>query len=82
MRNKKTYLKPALLVFNKLHYFLLDPAVLGLIGSVPKKISYEKIVDVAEVNQCGRLEESGQWLEKVDQTHLVMDSGKLGLQKT
>ena len=29
----------------------------------------------------GCLEESGQWLENVDQTHLVMASGKLVLQK-
>ena len=35
----------------------------------------EKIVDVAE--------ESGQWLENVDRTHLVLASGKLVLlQKT
>ena len=42
---------------------------------VPKKISEEKIVDVAEVNQRRWLEESGQWLENVDQTHLVLASG-------
>ena len=48
---------------------------------VPKKISEEKIVDVAEVNQRRWLEESGQWLENVDQTHIVLASGKLVLQK-
>ena len=48
---------------------------------VPKKISEEKIVDVAEVNQRRWLEESGLWLENVDQTHLVLASGKLVLQK-
>ena len=34
--------------------------------------------------QCHRrrwLEESGQWLENVDQTHLILVSGKLVLQK-
>ena len=29
----------------------------------PKKNSRGKIIDVAEVNQCRWLEESGQWLE-------------------
>ena len=40
------------------------------------------IIHVAEVNQPSRLEESGQWLDNVDQTHLVLASGKLALQKT
>ena len=39
------------------------------------------MVDVAEVNQRQCLEESGQWLENVDRTHLVLASGKLVLQK-
>ena len=30
----------------------------------------------------GCLEESGQWLENVDPTHLVQASGKLALQKS
>ena len=47
---------------------------LGSIPSVPKKFSEEKIVDVAEVNQWRCLEESGLWLENVDQTHLVLAS--------
>ena len=34
--------------------------------------SVEKTVDVSEVNQWRCLEESGQWLENVDQTHLVL----------
>ena len=46
----------------------------GLVPGVPSKI-----VDVAEVNQWCCLEESGQWLENVDQTHLVVASGKLVL---
>ena len=60
---------------------LLDPGAPGLIPSVPKIFSEEKIVDVAEVNQRHCLEESGHWLEKVDQTHLEVASGKLVLQK-
>ena len=48
---------------------------------VPKIISEEKIVHVAEVNQQRCSEESRQWLENVDQTHLVLASGKLVLQK-
>ena len=35
----------------QLETLLPDPAVPGLIPSVPKKISDEKIVDFAEVNQ-------------------------------
>ena len=34
----------------------------------------QKIVDVAEVNQWCCLEESGQWPENADQTHLVLAS--------
>ena len=40
-----------------------------------------KIIDVAEVNQRPWLEESGQWLENVERTHLVLSSGKPLLQK-
>ena len=40
-----------------------------------------RIVDVAQVNQGRCLEESVQWLENVERTHLVLDSGKLVLQK-
>ena len=39
------------------------------------------IIHVAEVNQPSRLEESGQWLDNVDQTHLVLASGEPVLQK-
>ena len=60
---------------------LLDTAASDSIHSAPKKISEEKIVDVAEVNQWHCLDESGQWLENLDQTHLVLASGKLVLQK-
>ena len=55
---------------------LLDPAAPGSIHSIP-----EKNVNVTEVNQRGCLEESGHWLENVDQTRLVLASGTLVLQK-
>ena len=42
-----------------------------------------KIADIAEVNQRCYLEESGQWLENADQTHLVLAvGGKPVLQKS
>ena len=44
--------------------------------------SEEKIVDFAKGYQRHCLEESGQWLENADQTHLVLASGKLVLQKS
>ena len=40
-----------------------------------------RIVDVAQVNQGRCLEESVQKFDNVDRTHLVLDSGKLVLQK-
>ena len=46
----------------------------------PKKFS-GKIINFAEVNQWCWLEDSGQWLENVDRTHLVLASGKPVLQK-
>ena len=64
-----------------LAYLLLHPDAPGLIPSIPEIISEEKFVDVAEVNQLRCLEESGQWLDNVDQIHLVLASGKLVLQK-
>ena len=39
-----------------------------------KSFQRKTIVTVAEVNQQRCLEESGQWLENVDQTHLVLAS--------
>ena len=65
-----------------LPYLLLDPAAPGSIPSIPKKISDEKIVIVAEVNQLRCLEESGLWLENVGLNNLVPASGKIVLQKT
>ena len=45
------------------------------------KFSEEKIVYVANVNQQRCFDESGMWLENVDQTLLAPASGKLVLQK-
>ena len=42
---------------------------------------YKLIIEVGEVNQWHWLEESGQWFENVDPTHLVLASGKPVLQK-
>ena len=53
---------------------LPDPAVPHLIPSVPKNFSEEKIVDGADVDKRHCLKESGQWLENVDQTHVILAS--------
>ena len=45
------------------------------IPAFPKKF-IGKIIDVAEANLWRWLEDSGQWLENVDRTHLVLASGK------
>ena len=63
-------------------YLASKLSCLGSIPSIPKKISEEKIVDVAEVNQRCCTEECVQWLENVDQTHLELVSGKLVLGKS
>ena len=47
-----------------------------------QKISEEQIIDVAEFNQRRWLEETGQWLENVDQIHPVLANGKPILQKS
>ena len=49
-----------------------NPATPGSNPSVPKIFSEEKNVNVAEVNQLGGRGESGQSLENVDRTHLVL----------
>ena len=49
----------------------------GFNSQPPEFFSQEKRVDVTEVNQRRCLEESGQSLENVDGTHLVLASGKL-----
>ena len=48
---------------------------------VPQNFTEENIVNVAEVNQQRCIEESGQRLENVGQTHLVLASGMLVQQK-
>ena len=65
-----------------LAFLLLDPGAPGSIPSISGIFSAEKNVDVAEVNQQCCLEESVQWLENLDQTHIVPASGKLVLQKS
>ena len=62
-----------------LAHLLPDPAALGLVPSIPEIFSEEKIVNVRQMN-CS--DESGQCLENVYSTHLVLASGKLVLQKT
>ena len=51
-----------------------DPDAPGLNPSLTKKISEEKVIDVAEVNQW-------HWLENVKQSHLALASSKPVLQK-
>ena len=60
----------------------LGPAAPSLTPSIPEFFSGAKIVDVAEVYRWCYLEESEQWLENAFQTHHVLVSGKLALQKT
>ena len=56
------------------------PVALVQIRAFPKKFRW-KMINVAEVNRRRCLEESGQWLENVDQTHLLLASEKPVLQK-
>ena len=61
--------------------------IVSILASVPSCPRFDttvfehKIVNVVEVNQRLCLEESGQWLENIDQTHLVLAGGKLVQQK-
>ena len=48
--------------------------------AVIKKVE-PKIVEIAQVNQQHCIGEREQWLENVNQTHLVLASGKFVLQK-
>ena len=58
------------------------PSCPGFNSQHSQKNSQEQIVDVAEVNQWRWLEESGQWIKSVDQTHQVyLAGGKLVQQK-
>ena len=56
-------------------FLLPDPAAQGSFLAFPKNFR-GKIVYVAEVNNWHCLEKIGQWLENVDQTLLVLASGK------
>ena len=58
---------------------LPNPAAPGLIPCSTEVFSEEKIPEAAVVNQWLCFKESGQWLETVDQTHLVIATGKLVL---
>ena len=61
--------------------FLPDPTAPGSIPSVPKSLLKKDVVNATEVNQWRCSEESGQWLENVNRTYLVLASGKLVLPK-
>ena len=50
-------------------------------SGVAAKHTKKNIIDVAEVNQQRWLGESGQRLENVDRTHLMLARGKPVLQK-
>ena len=54
--------------------------MVSIFPAFPKKFRV-KIIKVAEVYQRRWLEESGQWLENADRTHLVRECGKPVLQK-
>ena len=49
----------------------------GLYPSIPNFLRGKNIGYVAEANQQHCLEESEQWLESVDRTHLLLARGKL-----
>ena len=57
------------------------PSCPGFDYQYSPKISEEKLGNVAEVNQPHCIEESEQWLENVDRTHLELACGKILLQK-
>ena len=57
------------------------PSAPGPSPIIPKIFQIDKLIDVAEFNQRLWLEESGQWLENVVRTHLVLASDKPVLQK-
>ena len=61
-------------------YLLLTQQPQVPIPGFPKNFR-GKIIVAAEVNQLHWLEESGQWPENVDRTHLVRASGKPVRQK-
>ena len=58
-----------------------SPSSPGFDSQFSWNIFRDKIIKFAEVNQRRWLEESGQWLENVDWTYLVLASGKPVQQK-
>ena len=65
-----------MLILASLHRGASQPAAPGLILGVA-----ENFFDVAEISRQRWSEESGQRLENVDRTYLVLASGKLVIQK-
>ena len=73
------------------HFIYQHSTVVSILGSVPTCLGFDskhspkkfsgKFVTLANGYIRCNLEESGQWLENVDRTHLVLASGKLVLQK-
>ena len=59
-----------------LAYLLLDPAALGSIPNVLKKISEETFSMLRRLINLVLVRKSGQWLKIVDRTHLLLASGK------
>ena len=57
--------------------------MVSIFASAPssQRFDSQKIVNIAEVNQRHSLEESEQRLKNVDQSYLVLVSGRLVLQK-
>ena len=85
LMTKKSFLFQRSWIVGCLHttevaYLLLTQQPRVWFPAYPKKFR-GKIRGVAEVNQWRWLEESEQWLENVDQTHLVLTSGTSVLQK-
>ena len=62
------------------HILAFRPSCAGFDSQCCQKNSEEKIVDDAELNQWPCLEESGQWFENVDRTHLALANEKLVIQ--
>ena len=53
---------------------MLNEVVILLSSKKERKVFQSTIVDVAEVHQLPCFEESGQWLDNVDETHLALAS--------
>ena len=75
MNSYQAYLDGGCMHSTKVAYLLLTHQPWARFPAFPK-VSKGKIINVAEVNQQPLLEESSQWLEKVDRTHLVLANGQ------